>query len=501
VAATATGGRGRSGDSGGDGSEASASALGVSTGGGAVTVSVEQIAGNGGRARDGTPGAAGDSILVNAAVAQTSGGIELVQRAEGGGGGGEDEGFGSQPAPAQAGGFAQSILDVTHLTGADLTLSSEARGGLAGATSLSNSSLIGATGDAQALGNGAGAVDVSAVAYGGAGSVDFNTDTRDTSGLASARAVGTSTGGPVDAWANAWSNSGETESQGSAESYAEASSPDSSEALAQSLGGAGFADAVARAHGAMLQIESVAHSPVLGFADSLALAEIGDQRPGLIFPNNLEAWARASGLPDEATAAAAIAGNPNVALGVEADEVLALLSLGGGAQSPYPTSAITFEASSELVLDSALLGAGDLRVGLLDPSFRGLGFDVLEFEILVDGALAVSEVFTELAAALVFFDDHLLSLGAPDSGPHTVLFELAVTTDDHDAVFGTSLLLASVPEPTPAWLLAWALLASIWLCDDRLGGAQLALRSATRARKRVRRSSSGARMRSSQPVV
>jgi hypothetical protein len=54
--------------------------------------------------------------------------------------------------------------------------------------------------------------------------------------------------------------------------------------------------------------------------------------------------------------------------------------------------------------------------GSEDGQLSGGGFDLLDFEALVNGVPAVQSVFTTTESALAYFDDQVLDLGSPLSG-------------------------------------------------------------------------------------
>ena len=192
-------------------------------------------------------------------------------------------------------------------------------------------------------------------------------------------------------------------------------------------------------------------------------AAVGEPTPSLALAAGLQSAAFGTGLPSNADALAALAGNTDVDIVLDPAHALGLVVLGGGVASDADATSITFDSSVAFQLDLSQLSAtGQLVVGLLDPELDGAGFDSLQFQILREGVAAVSETFLDVASALAYFDDQVLDLGGIAdgvSGDLDLSFLLSLTSDDPGAAFRTNLIFGNVPEPATALLLGAALAA------------------------------------------
>ena len=157
------------------------------------------------------------------------------------------------------------------------------------------------------------------------------------------------------------------------------------------------------------------------------------------------------------------AGKPNVIGGLGIDrggQQVGLVELGG----LYPTSSsggsAVFSSSVTFQFDPTAFGAPDVVVGLQDGQLSGGGFDLLDFEVLVNGLPAVQRMFTSAESALAYFDDQVLGLGALDPGSDGLIdltFDLSLTAHVAGDGFAIDLAIADVPEPRSAVLLATGL--------------------------------------------
>jgi hypothetical protein len=103
------------------------------------------------------------------------------------------------------------------------------------------------------------------------------------------------------------------------------------------------------------------------------------------------------------------------------------------------------------------LGSPYFAIGLEDGQLSGGGFDLLDFEVLVNGVPAVQRMFTDTDSALAYFDDQALDLGALTPGSDGLIdltFDLSLTGHVAGDGFAIDLAVADVPEPRSAVLMA-----------------------------------------------
>ena len=254
-------------------------------------------------------------------------------------------------------------------------------------------------------------------------------------------------------------------------------------ARAQAFGGDGSqAEAKASSAGGIVQaIDTSVTIPIalLGNdSDGLwaeARATVGQAAPSAPSePHVLAAFG--TGLPSDADVDAALADNLNVHANFDvggSSTVLGLGLMGGQDDALYAETTGPFVHTLEMAVDMTTLkdGSQDLLVGLLDPVAVGEGFDSLVFQIYQEGDLVVDESFTDVAAALAFFDDTTLNLGDWTEGLSAdnvldlaFVLELDVDAADSgfltDFMFGNSILESGPPVPIPAafWLFGSAVL-------------------------------------------
>ena len=167
---------------------------------------------------------------------------------------------------------------------------------------------------------------------------------------------------------------------------------------------------------------------------------------------------------------AAVSGNPNATLAFATGDpdVFALGLLGARyAQNAAAAPLVAIAQYSVAVDISTLADPRDLLVGLMNPAITGGGFDLLQFALLVEDTALIDLTFTDPAAALAYFADHVLDFGViarfiqqPDPGaepiPLDVLARFTITTSAPGDGFSTQVLVANsvVPEPASALLFA-----------------------------------------------
>jgi hypothetical protein len=98
--------------------------------------------------------------------------------------------------------------------------------------------------------------------------------------------------------------------------------------------------------------------------------------------------------------------------------------------------------------------------GSEDGQLSGGGFDLLDFEALVNGVPAVQSLFTTTESALAYFDDQVLDLGTLSPGSDGLIdltFDLSLTGHVAGDGFAIDLAVADAPEPRSAMLPATGL--------------------------------------------
>jgi hypothetical protein len=86
-------------------------------------------------------------------------------------------------------------------------------------------------------------------------------------------------------------------------------------------------------------------------------------------------------------------------------------------------------------------------IGLVDPESAGPGFTSLRFTVQREDSVVEDQSFATLAAAMTYFDDHVLDLGPMITGVVGTLdlsISLEMVSPDNNTRFGTTLLIADV---------------------------------------------------------
>lgn len=166
----------------------------------------------------------------------------------------------------------------------------------------------------------------------------------------------------------------------------------------------------------------------------------------------LNAFTFVTGKPLAADVAAALNGNPQVTsefFGGGSGTVLSLATVGGtlATEAFSENYDISFSQSIDL---STLPNLKHLVLGLVNPEFAG-DTNYLHFLVTENGSSFIDETFTDAAAALAYFTDHVLDLG--DFTGQTGNLDLGIEFDflNLSSSFSTQLLLGTpgVPSPTP----------------------------------------------------
>jgi hypothetical protein len=407
-----------------------------------LTIEADSAGGAGGAGLWGANGGAGaDSSLTNAVNGTTPGDLQLTQVANGGGGGWTS----SQPAggPPNAtsgaggnGGSGSSTLVVND------------------GAALSIEATVGANGGAG------GSTDNGTVGNGGNASADLNvTSSATTSVTATAYANGGSSGGrgvgpnggiiPTEypgAGGNASATAAVSVNGGKGVAIASASggvgaAPDAANAQASVVGAdTGYAQATSTAYSYAGSVSAFAKSPVGGPASAQTLAEIG-------FAN----------LPTPPITLGETASYAEFTPG-SSDFGSGAFSVGYGGTGGL----LTYEADADYSFSTATAEA--LSIDLGSSTASGAGFDSLEFEIVVDGAIIFDETFTE-SEAEAFFDGSTLALGIYGAGQQTIDLTYLLTAQGDPPGFSVTYGLGGIPTgspvPEPS---TWAMLLSGFAC-------------------------------------
>jgi hypothetical protein len=193
--------------------------------------------------------------------------------------------------------------------------------------------------------------------------------------------------------------------------------------------------------------KTVASSSTQSTATTNAIVQSSDGQ--MLVNSGQSAYAFATAQPAKTYSTALIGGASNVAdalLGT-GDEVFGTSILGANLSGDGSVSD-TYSASSTFDFTAK----GNLILGLIGPlDGAPTDFQRIDFSLSVDGMKVVDETFTSLAAADLFFDDHVLSLGVVSGMTDvTISYDLiAGGTGGYgmDLAFG-----GAVPEPS-TWVM------------------------------------------------
>jgi hypothetical protein len=379
----------------------------------------------------------GADAIASASAVNTAGSVSIPTYARRGSGGDDTQGRSGGNATGTA--IGEAIGDYA------VTVQDSSHGGYGGEADPYVGGLGGPGGDASstAIATGGGASRVEAVAQATGGGPGIVSAGVPISASGSARATATATG------------------LFEAEARAKASSANRTrEAVATAFGGGAVPTVVARASAsapyALTSLETVA-----GIASDATFPTFGYSRPP-----GPQGFAAGLAMPNEDRVDLFLEGNPELTDTVTAGfDALALGAFGFSGVSE------DFEGALQFVLAEA--PADPLLLGLANPYFKGDGFSTLEFQVLVGGELQIDESFPDLAAALLFFDDSILSIAL--AGALDVELLIRPTTDSFDDRFGFDFALLAVPEPSTGGLLVFGIVI-VGICrrgrkNDRIGFA------------------------------
>jgi hypothetical protein len=351
--------------------------------------------------------------------------------------------------------------------GAGAALVDATRGSTSGLLSLSQFAHAGWGGDATGGGAGGDGGDASSIldaANPGGGALHVTAESR--AGAGGAADYGSGIGG--DAFASATARSAAATSALAA-AYGGFAAP--------GLGGGGSALAVLdRLSLAPEPLTRLAASAHVARGDHSGAAAWAEARWGEGAPDPLDiglnATAFVAGLPAAPDVSAALAGDAEVLSAIGDGTVLALAQLGGVTPPGVVGAPIASEGSVTMAFDPTLFSSIDsLLIGFLDPEVLGAGFDSLHVWVEFDGSLAFDQTFDSAAAAFDFFDDATLFLGArpAPTDPLELLVAFSMLGDESESGFAFDWVVASVPEPRLAILLAFALVGLlVWRAGRRV---------------------------------
>jgi hypothetical protein len=330
----------------------------TSTGGRAVTVSgtLRQGAASNGASGAGGNGAA--AMLDNAVGGATTGALTLTQTALGGA-------AGTGATTGGRGGAAESVLTLRDTTAASVSASVVAAGG-SGTT----------PGTSRAAVDVVGAVDVTSLASAGNDVAGGRAD-------ATAAALGTR----------------------------------SALAGATGKGALGVVGGDAGASGGRFtRVAAHVAAPVIEQGTVESRASVGTAAPPLpSSPTQFQATAYALASPSLADTDAALGSNSRMRAVIDPAAAVALMTVGGS--SGKVTGTQTYSATVGLDVNLNLPpGPHDLLLGLHDAQVAGSGFTSLEFLVRRQGAVVVSQVFSDVPSALTYFRDNVVDLGSAGGG-------------------------------------------------------------------------------------
>jgi hypothetical protein len=255
-------------------------------------------------------------------------------------------------------------------------------------------------------------------------------------------------GGDADAMASATG-------LGSVEAGADARSFGPGVARARAFGAGASGDATATAvvsdgHSLVAR----ARAEVIDEARVEALSRSGGE--AAMAPPDTDAFATSLLSPSPEALAAVLEGNPRVAEALEeAGSVLALGQLAFSNGQAPDCDDILLTSEFELIPGGWLPPEGFL-LGFLDPA-AGVGEGELRFRAFFGEELLLEEEFDDPAAAALGLADSTLELTDLDPWAGSLRLVFDFETSDLGAGFSTGILIANVPEPSAALLLAFGL--------------------------------------------
>jgi hypothetical protein len=211
-------------------------------------------------------------------------------------------------------------------------------------------------------------------------------------------------------------------------------------AVATGTAPSGGVGSSANTSGSLITTLHTYSNSTLGSTDvSESYAAVAAPVPDFSQISGLQAASFATGMPSNSDVLQALAGDPIVASAFDiggSSTMLGLVTM-GQADSSQASSQANF------TINVSSLSGQDIIVGLIDPHWTGYGFDQLHFTLHAGSTVVVDMTFTSLSAALDYFNDGLVNLGAASlSGNGNLSFSFTVYTSPGNS-FYTSMLIGT----------------------------------------------------------
>jgi hypothetical protein len=224
------------------------------------------------------------------------------------------------------------------------------------------------------------------------------------------------------------------------------------QSTANATGTSGSATAKSTAsNGGTRSIVGSAVANVAGLATHAVAQTTYNTAAGLIFPNlsgssnGQQAFAYTNGDPSAATINAQLAANPNVAAALAGSHtVLGLGSMGAN----YGASSGSHTYSASAVYTFSLAASSTLKLGLLDFTSYGGGFNSLTLTATNGASTIFTKSFTVLSDAQSYFDDHVIGLGSFAAGVNTMTLSYSLTASSAKGADFSYLVSAGVTLPS-----------------------------------------------------
>jgi hypothetical protein len=216
-------------------------------------------------------------------------------------------------------------------------------------------------------------------------------------------------------------------------------------AVARSTGSApsGGVQANAGSSGGIINnVRSVVTSSLGGAQAAEARSAVAAAAPAFSLTNGLQGVAYATALPSNADAAQAVTGNPNATAAFDvggASTILGLVRLGGSGAAQNFFTEVNFNCNTGAFANQAL------KLGLVNPQVTSNGFAQITFQVSKNNNLVVNQSFMTLAAAVAYFNDHVLTLGTAGSlGSGDLILRVFGQRNAGDG-FHTEILIGTAP--------------------------------------------------------
>jgi len=456
---------------------------------GSLFLEQEAIGGNAGAGRKGIAGTA-SSILTKST---SSADLTLTAKATGG-----DGGYGSDRSVTPTDG-ANAWVEITgnNKTGA-LRINGEAKGGIGGKMLSKLDSSRGKGGDAkniisgQNFGNKNQELIVSGSAIGGHSGFISRTSALDSGGNNGGNAFSSSKGagrGEGRVFVQSLARGGAGKIGGNATSISQAVSAALVQAVARSEGGesrskAGSANAFSSATGVSGKVGADAQSILRGNVTLRASvsADVAGDASGSSGGSVATSSARAvtsigDALPDFKSLSNVQSLASNIVTGFTDKRILMAGILGVGYSENGSGIEAKYNSSISLKIDMNGKANTDLLMGLYGFSVTGdHGFDVLNFDIRLEGSPVENITFNDLATAEIYFNDNIFNFGRWDgliSNDNLLDIRISLKlTEQHlgqgfSTQFATAASTAVVPIPAAIWLFGSGMLGLLTFARRR----------------------------------